>query len=67
MGNNNNVAPLGVNKYDSGSWVDKDAAFDYKTTNRRELPAREVQPFERASQANKKSLELGNQGNNYST
>ena len=39
--------------YETGTWVDKNAKFYGQTTNKRELPEREVKPFEKASQANR--------------
>lgn len=56
-----------VPNYQSGTWVPKDAKFDGKTTNNRELPARQIEPFSRAEPKTKGGFSLGNQGNNYTT
>ncbi len=37
-----------IPQYDSGTWVPKDAKFDGRTTNNRDLPARKVEPFSKA-------------------
>jgi hypothetical protein len=49
MGSNYNAQPLSAltsfkndPKFESGTWVAKDAKFDGRTTNNRELPARKV-------------------------
>ena len=39
--------------YESGTWVDKDARFNGQTTNKRELPEREVKAFEKVGQINR--------------
>ena len=36
--------------YEVGSWNDKNAKFNGQTTNKRDLPQRDVKPFERVSQ-----------------
>lgn len=56
-----------VPKYESGTWVAKEAKFDGSTTNNRELPARPVQPYAKAQPKNKQGFHLGNQGNYYTT
>lgn len=40
--------PQSIPKYESGTWVGKDAKFDGRTTNNRDLPPRIVEPFSRA-------------------
>lgn len=49
MTSNYNLQPLSVEasfkndtKFQSGTWVDKEAKFDGRTTNNRELPARKI-------------------------
>lgn len=37
-----------VPHYESGKWVPKDAKFDGRTTNNRDLPAREIKPYTKA-------------------
>jgi hypothetical protein len=56
-----------VPQYESGKWVQKDAKFDGRTTNNRDLPARKVEPFSRAEPKTKSEFSLGNQGVSYTT
>lgn len=55
MGSNYNSPPpeslsnfKSVPRYESGNWVAKDAKFDAKTTNNRELPVRKMEGPTRA-------------------
>ena len=53
--------------YEAGTWVDKDAKFLGQTTNKRELPQRDVKPFEKASQANRGGFEIGGHTGSYTS
>jgi hypothetical protein len=54
-----------IPSYETGTWVDKDAKFYGQTTNKRELPQREVKPFEKASQSNRGGIEIGGHTGSY--
>jgi hypothetical protein len=51
--------------YESGTWVDKEARFNSATTNKKELPARDTKPFERAVQVTRSGIDLGGHSSNY--
>jgi hypothetical protein len=53
--------------YEAGTWVDKAAKFEGQTTSKRELPQREVKPFERVSQFTHSGMELGSHPGVYTT
>jgi hypothetical protein len=53
--------------YESGTWVDKQARFNASTTNKQELPSRDVKPFERAVQATRPGIDFGGYGAAYAS
>lgn len=53
--------------YESGTWVDKQAKFYSSTTNKQELPAREVKPFERAVQVTRSGIDFGGHSSAYAS
>ena len=53
--------------YDVGTWVDKEAKFKGQTTNKRDLPQRDVKPFERASQVTRNGMNLGGHSGSFTT
>ena len=53
--------------YETGTWTDKNAQFNSSTTNKRELPNREVKPFERAAPNQRTGIELGGHTSNYTS
>ena len=54
-------------QYETGTWNQKNAPFNASTTNKRELPVRQVEAFSKAEPKVKGGFSLGNQGNHYRT
>ena len=53
--------------YESGTWNHKNAKFNGSTTNKSELPARDVKPFERAVQYTRNGMDLGGHPGTYTS
>ena len=53
--------------YESGTWNVKNAKFNGNTTNKSELPTRDVKPFERAVQYTRNGMDLGGYSGTYTT
>ena len=53
--------------YEAGTWNDKNAKFKGQTTNNRELPQRDVKPFEKVTQFTRNGMDLGGHSGSYTT
>lgn len=53
--------------YEVGTWNDKEAKFKGQTTNKRDLPQREVKAFERVAQVTKNGMNLGGHSGSYTS
>ena len=56
-----------IPEYESGTWVNKNAKFEGTTTNKRELPNRQVEAYQKHEPKVKGGFSLGDQGSSYGT